>query len=173
MTLGRTIGLPQSNADATISELTGSFAQAVETVRLPALAAEAEAAATAQSQILAIVGERCTALAGDAGSRLCLGVTCSSAISAGAHLALCVSTELAGDSVGERVPVDRIRSALGAADAPENLIGHALCRLRRRLPFIFLHKNLESALPPAHVRRYVLAPIVGRRRVQADATNAR
>ena len=67
MTLARTIGLPQSDAEAAIAELTGSLAQAVETVRLPAFAAEAEAAATAQSQILAIVGERCTALAGDAG----------------------------------------------------------------------------------------------------------
>jgi serine/threonine-protein kinase HipA len=67
MTLARTIGLPQNDAEAAIAELTGSLAQAVETVRLTAFAAEAEAAATAQSQILAIVGERCIALADDAG----------------------------------------------------------------------------------------------------------
>ncbi|WP_041390597.1 HipA domain-containing protein [Sphingobium chlorophenolicum] len=67
MTLARTIGLAQSDAETAIAELTGSLAQAVETIRLPAFATEAEAAATVQGQILAIVGERCTALAGDAG----------------------------------------------------------------------------------------------------------
>lgn len=67
MTLARTIGLPQIDAEAAIAELKGSLAQAVETVRLPAFAAEAEAAATVQGQILAIVGERCTVLADDAG----------------------------------------------------------------------------------------------------------
>lgn len=67
MTLARTTGLPQSDAKAAIAELTSSLAQAVETVRLPAFAAEAEAAATVQEQILAIVAERCTALADDAG----------------------------------------------------------------------------------------------------------
>ncbi|WP_312217528.1 HipA domain-containing protein [Sphingobium yanoikuyae] len=67
MALARTIGLSQSDAEAAIAELTGSLAQAVETVRLPAFVAETEAAATVQDQILAIVGERSTALADDAG----------------------------------------------------------------------------------------------------------
>ena len=43
------------------------IAQAVETIRLPAFAAEAETAITVQGQVLAITGERCTALAGDTG----------------------------------------------------------------------------------------------------------
>lgn len=67
MSLARTIGLPQSEAETAISELTGSLAQAVETVRLPPFAAEAEAAATVQGQVLALAGERCTALASAAG----------------------------------------------------------------------------------------------------------
>lgn len=67
MTLARTIGLPQGDAETAIAELTGSLAQAVETVRLPAFAAEAEVAATIQGQVLALTGERCAALAGDKG----------------------------------------------------------------------------------------------------------
>jgi serine/threonine-protein kinase HipA len=67
MTLARTIGLPQSDAERAIAELTGSLAQAVETIRLPAFAAEAEAAIIVQGQVLAVTGERCIALAGDAG----------------------------------------------------------------------------------------------------------
>ena len=67
MTLARTIGLPQGDAETAIAELTGSLAQAVETIRLPAFAAEAEAAATVQGQVLALTGERCAALAGDNG----------------------------------------------------------------------------------------------------------
>ncbi len=67
MMLARTIGLPQSDAEAAITRLTDSLAQAVETVRLPAFAAEAEAAAIIQDQVLAIAGERCNALADDWG----------------------------------------------------------------------------------------------------------
>ena len=66
MTLARTIGLPQGDAETAIAELTGSLAQAVETIRLPAFAMEAEVAVTVQGQVLALTGERCAALAGDA-----------------------------------------------------------------------------------------------------------
>ena len=62
MTLARTIGLPQGDAERAIAELTGSLAQAVGTVRLPAFAAEGEVAATVQGQVLALTSERCTAL---------------------------------------------------------------------------------------------------------------
>ncbi|MEQ1514853.1 MAG: HipA domain-containing protein [Usitatibacteraceae bacterium] len=62
MTLARTIGLPQGDAETAIAELTGGLAQAVGTVRLPAFAAEAEGAAAVQGQILALTSERCTAL---------------------------------------------------------------------------------------------------------------
>lgn len=62
MTLARTIGLPQGDAETAIAELTGSLAQAVGTVRLPAFAAEAEGAAAVQGQVLALTSERCTAL---------------------------------------------------------------------------------------------------------------
>lgn len=67
MTLARTIGLAQGDAETAIAELTGSLAQAVETIRLPAFAAVPEAAATVQDQVLALTGERCAALAGDNG----------------------------------------------------------------------------------------------------------
>lgn len=67
MTLARTIGLPQGDAETALAELTGILAQAVGNVRLPAFAAEAEVAATVQGQVLALTGERCAALAGDAG----------------------------------------------------------------------------------------------------------
>lgn len=62
MTLASTISLPQGDAETAIAELTGSLAQAVGTVRLPAFAAEAEGAAAVQGQVLALTSERCTAL---------------------------------------------------------------------------------------------------------------
>lgn len=67
MTLARTIGLAQSEADRAIAELTGSLAEAVGTLRLPAFAMDAPAAVTVQDQVLALAGERCAALAADAG----------------------------------------------------------------------------------------------------------
>lgn len=67
MMLGSTIGLPQSEASRAIAELTGSLVEAVETVRLPAFAANAPVAATVQDQVLALAGERCAALAAEAG----------------------------------------------------------------------------------------------------------
>lgn len=66
MTLARTIGIPQGDAENAIAGLTDSLAQAVKTVRLPAFAMNAEVATTIQDQVLALTGERCAALAGDA-----------------------------------------------------------------------------------------------------------
>lgn len=65
MALARTIGLPQADADKAIAELIDRIACAVETVRLPGFAAESEAAATVQGQVLALASERCAGLAGD------------------------------------------------------------------------------------------------------------
>lgn len=63
MTLARTIGLPRTQADKAISELSSLLVKAVETVRLTNLAAKAEAAVTIQRQILMLVSQRSTELA--------------------------------------------------------------------------------------------------------------
>ncbi|GFZ79683.1 MULTISPECIES: HipA domain-containing protein [Sphingobium] len=66
MTLARTIGLPRDDAERAIAELIDCLTNAVEIVRLPGFALEPEAAASVQGQVLALAGERCAALAGDA-----------------------------------------------------------------------------------------------------------
>ena len=67
LTLARTIGVSQGTAEAAIVELTASLTNAVETVRLPAFTAKAEAATAVHGQIMALVRARCAALAEDAG----------------------------------------------------------------------------------------------------------
>ena len=66
LTLARTIGVSQGTAEAAIVELTASLTNAVETVRLPAFTAKAEAATAVHGQIMALVRARCAALAEDA-----------------------------------------------------------------------------------------------------------
>ncbi|WP_176590136.1 HipA domain-containing protein [Sphingobium sp. EM0848] len=66
MALARTIGLPRDDAERAIAELIDRLTNAVEIVRLPGFALEPEAAATVQGQVLALAGERCAALAGNA-----------------------------------------------------------------------------------------------------------
>ncbi|NWK94651.1 type II toxin-antitoxin system HipA family toxin [Sphingobium lactosutens] len=66
MALARTIGLPRNDAERAIAGLIDRLTKAVEFVRLPGFALEPEAAATVQGQVLALAGERCAALAGNA-----------------------------------------------------------------------------------------------------------
>lgn len=62
LTLARTIGISQGVAEAAMADLTTNLTNTVETVRLPAFAAKAEAASAAQDQIMALVRARCGAL---------------------------------------------------------------------------------------------------------------
>ncbi|KXV28832.1 phosphatidylinositol kinase, partial [Gluconobacter japonicus] len=66
MTLAHTIGLPQRDAGKAIAELIDCLKNAVEIVRLPDFALEFAPAANARNQALALVRERCAALAEDA-----------------------------------------------------------------------------------------------------------
>lgn len=67
LTLARTIGLTQGDAEAAIAELTKTLLMAVETVRLPPFAAATEAATAVQHQVLELTKGRCAALANEAG----------------------------------------------------------------------------------------------------------
>ncbi len=63
LALARTIGVSAGDAETAIADLTARVADRAQGLQLPAFAAEAEAAKTAQEKVIALVGERCKALA--------------------------------------------------------------------------------------------------------------
>lgn len=64
LALARTIGLTAGDADAAIGQLTQRLDERVGGLRLPAFAAQSEAAKVVQERVTALVVERCTALGG-------------------------------------------------------------------------------------------------------------
>lgn len=62
-TLACTIGVSAGDSEAGIADCTARVADRSQGVQLPALAPETEAAKTVQEKVIALVGERCTALA--------------------------------------------------------------------------------------------------------------
>jgi serine/threonine-protein kinase HipA len=67
LALARTIGVSAGDAETAISDLTARVANRAQGLQLPGFAAETEAAQIAQDRIIALVGERCTALAAQRG----------------------------------------------------------------------------------------------------------
>jgi len=67
LALARTIGVSAGNAETAIADLTARVAERAQRLQLPAFAADAEAAKTAQDKVIGLVGERCTALAAEGG----------------------------------------------------------------------------------------------------------
>jgi serine/threonine-protein kinase HipA len=63
--LARTIGMSAGNPGAAMADLTVRVVERAQGLQLPAFAAEAEAAKRAQDKVIALVGERCTALAAE------------------------------------------------------------------------------------------------------------
>ncbi len=66
LALARTIGLTVGDAEAAIGELAGHLSECTKTLRLPAFAAESEAAKTAQDKVIALVRDRCAVFMGSA-----------------------------------------------------------------------------------------------------------
>jgi serine/threonine-protein kinase HipA len=66
LALARTIGLTVGDAEVAIGELAGHLSECAKTLRLPAFAAESEAAKTAQDKVIALVGDRCAVFTGSA-----------------------------------------------------------------------------------------------------------
>lgn len=64
LALARTIGLSAGDAERAIVDLTGRVADRAKTLSLPEFAVESEAARTTQDKVIAIIVERCIALAG-------------------------------------------------------------------------------------------------------------
>jgi serine/threonine-protein kinase HipA len=60
--LARTNGVSVGDAETAIADLTARVADRAQGLQLPAFAAEAEAAKTAQDKVIALVEERCKAL---------------------------------------------------------------------------------------------------------------
>jgi serine/threonine-protein kinase HipA len=67
LALARTIGLSAGDAETAIAELTARVAERARELPLPAFAAEAEGARAARDKVIALVGERCAALATEGG----------------------------------------------------------------------------------------------------------
>jgi serine/threonine-protein kinase HipA len=65
LALARTIGVSAGDAETAIADLTACVADRAHGLQLPAFAAGAEAAKTAQDKVIALVEERCTALAAE------------------------------------------------------------------------------------------------------------
>jgi serine/threonine-protein kinase HipA len=65
LALARTIGVSAGDAETAIADLTARVADRAKELQLPAFAAETEAANTAQDKVIALVGERCMALAAE------------------------------------------------------------------------------------------------------------
>lgn len=64
LALARTIGLTAAGSEAAIAELAERLAERATTLRLPDFTGHSEAAKAAQDRVIAIVSERCAALAG-------------------------------------------------------------------------------------------------------------
>jgi serine/threonine-protein kinase HipA len=65
LALARTIGLPAEGAEAAIAELTGRVPERAQTIQLPEIAIEAEAARATKEKVMGLVLERCRALAAE------------------------------------------------------------------------------------------------------------
>lgn len=65
LALARTIGVSVGDAETAIADLIARVADRAQGLQLPAFAAEAEAAKTAQDKVIALVRERCAALAAE------------------------------------------------------------------------------------------------------------
>jgi serine/threonine-protein kinase HipA len=67
LALARTIGLSAGDAETAIADLTARVADRVQRLQLPAFAAGTEAARTTLEKVIALVSERCAALAAEGG----------------------------------------------------------------------------------------------------------
>jgi serine/threonine-protein kinase HipA len=67
LALARTIGLSAGDAETAIADLTARVADRVQRLQLPAFAAGTETARTTLEKVIALVSERCAALAAEGG----------------------------------------------------------------------------------------------------------
>lgn len=65
LALARTIGLTVGDADAAMGELAARLSKRARTLRLPAFAADAKVAKVTQARVVALVEDRCAAIAGN------------------------------------------------------------------------------------------------------------